>query len=92
MTLAKQQAKGLSIERFGSERDSTIYFTLYNPGPTARGSTVMLDAKRLGITRIPNVEEMIGTTRLSCRRNGELVEVPVTVRERSCSVLKVTKQ
>jgi hypothetical protein len=52
----------------------------------------MLDATQLGITRIPKVEEMIGTTRLSCRRVGELVEVPVTVRERSCSVLKVTKQ
>jgi hypothetical protein len=91
VTLARSSAKDLTIERYGSEKDSVLYFTMYNPGLTARQTTVLLDANELSMTQTPTIEEMIDGTSLTCVRHGKMIEIPLTIREQSASLLKVTK-
>jgi hypothetical protein len=92
VSLARTSNKELKLERFGTEKSGGIYFTLLNPNTKEAETTIIIDADKLNINKILDVEEMIEGKKLDYKRNVGSVEITLNVKGDSTRLIKITKQ
>ena len=91
VTYARAANNEIRIERFGTNNDTVIYFTVLNPNNKKINVSINLDGVSLNIKKILSVEELVEGKQLNYSKVDSVVKLNLNLKGKSTRLIKIKK-
>lgn len=91
VSLARLSNRVMRVERFGEAGDSTLYFSIYNPGAEAGETRLTIDADAASIGASPLVDEPVDGGTIRATGNERFLELTLNLGAGSAKVIRIKK-
>lgn len=92
ITYAHAQPTQVRVERYGPSADGELLWAVYNPSTASLEARLTIDAAALKLnSRQPSATGLVSGAALTCRRNGDQIEVLVPLNAKRCEVVRLAQ-